>query len=88
MLIRAITAFLLLPGMVAFAVPVWVGYGTPLRYPLLAAPVLIAGSALLLWCVREFYVAGGGTLAPWSPPRQLVTTGAAATRALIGWGVS
>ena len=25
--------------------------------------------------VREFYVAGRGTLAPWSPPRNLVTSG-------------
>jgi protein-S-isoprenylcysteine O-methyltransferase Ste14 len=30
---------------------------------------------LLLWCVRDFYVAGRGTLAPWSPPRRLVTVG-------------
>jgi protein-S-isoprenylcysteine O-methyltransferase Ste14 len=75
MLIRAITAFVALPGMVAFAVPIWIGSRMPLRYPLLAAPVLIAGAGLLLWCVREFYVAGRGTLAPWSPPRHLVTTG-------------
>jgi len=25
--------------------------------------------------VREFYVAGRGTLAPWAPPRHLVTSG-------------
>jgi protein-S-isoprenylcysteine O-methyltransferase Ste14 len=30
---------------------------------------------LLAWCVRDFYVAGKGTLAPWSPPQRLVTTG-------------
>ena len=30
---------------------------------------------LLLWCVRDFYVAGKGTLAPWSPPLELVTVG-------------
>ena len=33
------------------------------------------GIVLLLWCVREFYVAGRGTLAPWSPPRHLVERG-------------
>ena len=40
-----------------------------------AGVVLSAGLLLLLWCVREFYVSGKGTLAPWSPPRHLVTTG-------------
>lgn len=34
-----------------------------------------AGAALLLWCVRDFYVAGRGTLAPWDPPRRLVSVG-------------
>ena len=33
------------------------------------------GTALLLACVREFYVAGRGTLAPWAPPTALVVTG-------------
>jgi hypothetical protein len=30
---------------------------------------------LHLWCVREFYVRGKGTLAPWDPPRHLVASG-------------
>jgi len=56
------------------------------------------GLYLLLWCVRDFYVAGKGTLAPWSPPRHLVTTGlyrfsrnpmyVAVTLMLIGWSIS
>ena len=29
----------------------------------------------MLWCVREFYVAGRGTFAPWAPPQKLVVTG-------------
>lgn len=29
---------------------------------------LLAGIILLLWCVRELYVVGRGTLAPWEPP--------------------
>jgi protein-S-isoprenylcysteine O-methyltransferase Ste14 len=33
------------------------------------------GTLLLLWCVREFYVSGRGTLAPWDPPKHLVTSG-------------
>lgn len=67
----------MLPGMVAFAVPIWIGTsaGGSVRYPALAAVPLVAGTFLLLACVREFYLAGRGTLAPWNPPRHLVTTG-------------
>jgi len=53
------------------------------------------GMATRLWCVREFYVAGKETLAPWSPPGCLVETApyrhsrnpmyAAVTLALLGW---
>lgn len=28
-----------------------------------------------MWCVRDCYVAGKGTLAPWDPPRHLVSVG-------------
>lgn len=58
---------------------------------------LALGFALLLWCVRDFYVSGKGTLAPWSPPRHLVTTGlygytrnpmyVAVTLMLAGWAL-
>ncbi|HEX4649067.1 MAG TPA: isoprenylcysteine carboxylmethyltransferase family protein [Steroidobacteraceae bacterium] len=79
MLWRALLAFLALPGMVAFAVPLWLGSselareGRGLWWP--GWPSVLAGVALLLWCVREFYIAGRGTLAPWAPPRILVTSG-------------
>jgi protein-S-isoprenylcysteine O-methyltransferase Ste14 len=36
---------------------------------------LLLGILGLLWCVRDFHVAGRGTLAPWSPPRNLVVVG-------------
>jgi protein-S-isoprenylcysteine O-methyltransferase Ste14 len=77
MLIRAIAAFLALPGIVAFALPIAIGISTgrAVRHAVLAAVPLCLGILLLLWCVREFYVAGRGTLAPWDPPQQLVTTG-------------
>jgi protein-S-isoprenylcysteine O-methyltransferase Ste14 len=77
MLVRAITAFLVLPGMVAFAIPIAIGTaaGRPVQRVAVAVVVLCAGTALLLWCVREFYVAGRGTLASWAPPKQLVTSG-------------
>src|SRR5262249_7494270 len=40
-----------------------------------ALVVLVPGVVILLACVREFYVSGRGTLAPWAPPVHLVTTG-------------
>jgi hypothetical protein len=66
MLLRAIAAFVALPGIVAFALPVTIGISTglPMRHAALAAAPLGLGIFLLLWCVREFYVAGRGTLAP------------------------
>ncbi len=33
------------------------------------------GIVLLLWCIRDFYVVGKGTLAPWAPPERLVIVG-------------
>ena len=78
MLWRALLAFLALPGIVAIAVPAWIAAGAlrPGERPHLVGLLpLLGGFALLVWCVRDFYVAGKGTLAPWSPPRHLVTIG-------------
>lgn len=77
LLLRALLAFLALPGVVAGLVP-WLiarGEGHTLRVGWVAALLAGAGGGILLWCVREFYVAGRGTLAPWSPPRHLVVSG-------------
>ena len=54
---RALAAFLLLPGVVAFIVP-WLlrPPGARLHGPGLG--IVVAGAALLLRCVRDFYVAG------------------------------
>lgn len=97
MLLRAFLAFIILPGTVAFMVPLlW------LRPRMDAAPVhwlgllpLSVGTLLLLWCVRDFYVAGKGTLAPWEPPKHLVVIGLyrwsrnpmylSVTLILLGW---
>lgn len=81
MLARAVLAFLALPGVVAFALPIsiaLVGHAAarPSRLALSVALVLLGGGLmLLLWSVREFYMAGRGTLAPWAPPQHLVTSG-------------
>jgi protein-S-isoprenylcysteine O-methyltransferase Ste14 len=73
---RALFAFLALPGTVAFLIPLLIGPGGPKRFVQPAGLLpLVTGVALLLWCVREFYVEGRGTLAPWSPPVHLVTSG-------------
>jgi protein-S-isoprenylcysteine O-methyltransferase Ste14/pimeloyl-ACP methyl ester carboxylesterase len=74
---RALLAFVALPGLIAFVIPMAI-IG---RFQLgpashrLGLPLVAAGTAILVRCVREFYVAGKGTLAPWDPPRHLVTTG-------------
>lgn len=74
---RAALALLVLPGTVAFLIPLLVilpAVGAASFNPLALIPLSL-GVLLLLWCVREFYVAGKGTLAPWAPPRYLVVTG-------------
>ena len=70
---RAVFAFIALPVTVAFVVPLLLrGRAEPAP---IGIPFLGAGTGLLLWCVRDFCVAGRGTLAPWAPPRHLVTVG-------------
>jgi len=72
---RAIAAFVALPGTFAFALPITIGIsaGRSWRHIALGLVPLCLGTLLLLWCVREFYVAGRGT--PWPPPQRLVTSG-------------
>jgi protein-S-isoprenylcysteine O-methyltransferase Ste14 len=71
---RALIAFLLLPGMVAFVVP-WSLRPRAAEVHVAGVPVLAVGVVLLLWCVRDFYVAGRGSLAPWAPPKNLGVVG-------------
>lgn len=78
MFFRALLAFLILPCVVAGLIPIilacldpWRGHG--FLFP--GIPVAGLGLLVLLWCVRDFYVSGKGTLAPWDPPKNLVTTG-------------
>jgi protein-S-isoprenylcysteine O-methyltransferase Ste14 len=77
MLWRAIVAFLVLPGVVAFAAPLALmsSHWALFRPRPLGLLVFLAGVVILVWCVVEFYVSGRGTLAPWAPPRHLVVTG-------------
>jgi protein-S-isoprenylcysteine O-methyltransferase Ste14 len=74
--IRALISFLVLPGVVGFLVPALLAPPSNARtFHAIGVAPFVAGVVLLLWCVREFYVAGKGTLAPWDPPRHLVISG-------------
>jgi protein-S-isoprenylcysteine O-methyltransferase Ste14/pimeloyl-ACP methyl ester carboxylesterase len=77
MIVRALLAFVALPGLVAFAVPLLIASPRVREgsFNALALILLLPGLALLLWCVRDFFVTGKGTLAPWDPPRNLVSSG-------------
>ena len=101
MFLRALVAFLACPGMVALVIPLWISWNrTPAANPWFAIglSILVAGLVLLLWCVRDFYVAGRGTLAPWAPPKRLVVVGLyrysrnpmyiAVALILVGWAVT
>jgi protein-S-isoprenylcysteine O-methyltransferase Ste14 len=76
--LRALFFVLLLPGVIGYAVPISIGLDTGRdigALHLLGAPLQLAGTAILLWCVRDFAVRGRGTLAPVDPPKQLVAEG-------------
>ena len=77
MIIRALTAFIALPGIVALLMPPLIARFDPWKLGSWAPGILIMGLGLvvLLWCVRDFYISGKGTLAPWDPPKHLVVIG-------------
>lgn len=100
MFLRALIAFLVLPGLGGIILPatwLWFSGHTQVEQPF-GLPILAAGIIGLLWCVRDFYVSGKGTLAPWSPPEKLVVVGLyrysrnpmylTAVLMLLGWAVS
>lgn len=100
MLTRALLAFLALPGLVAFVAPLVLAWSAVRSgsFRWIALVLLIPGITLLIWCVRDFLVTGKGTLAPWDPPRNLVSSGpyrvsrnpmyVAVSFVLIGWSLA
>ena len=96
-LLRAAAAFLALPFVIAFLVPLYGLARDRGDFNWLGVAPLLAGTALLLWCVRDFFVAGQGTIAPWDPPRHLVVGGPyrvsrnpiylAILTILLGWAI-
>jgi len=97
---RALIAFLLLPGIVAFVMPVvWLLYSRHIVVEHdIGIAFLVIGFIGLIWSIRDFYVSGKGTLAPWSPPQKLVIVGLyhysrnpmyiAVLLILLGWCIS
>jgi protein-S-isoprenylcysteine O-methyltransferase Ste14 len=75
--LRAILAFLALPCVFAGLVPLLLLARDP--SPELAsqwgALPMAVGVAILAGAVRDFFVFGHGTLAPWDPPKKLVVSG-------------
>ena len=78
LLLRAVSSFLALPGMVAFVVPYLLLPEPHQRAPFDPFGLIagIPGLALLVWTAVAFSRHGRGTIAPWDPPRSLVTHGA------------
>lgn len=75
--LRALAAFVTLPGLAAILLPPLIGAIDPWSFGSWpsGAVVMAVGMLLLLWCARDFYASGKGTLAPWDPPRHLVVVG-------------
>jgi protein-S-isoprenylcysteine O-methyltransferase Ste14 len=76
--LRALASFLALPGVVAGLLPWLIVSNDPGRGERWFWPGVIVfgvGFVVLLWCVRDFYATGKGTLAPWDPPKALVRAG-------------
>jgi beta-lactamase class D len=97
--LRALASFLACPALVAGLLPFALVRDRPVHaeWLMVSAPVLGLGLIGLLWCVRDFYVSGRGTLAPWDPPKRLVIVGlyrftrnpmyVAVLTILIGWSL-
>ena len=78
---QQIRAILLLPGIIAVAIPATILYFTGVVWPPTLCNVVtgtvfvILGIALMVWTNRLFAKVGHGTLAPWNPPQKLVVRG-------------
>lgn len=75
--LRALISFLVLPGTFAGLIPALIVASDRSRGEglIVGAVPVVVGATVLLWCVRDFYVSGKGTLAPWDPPKRLVIVG-------------
>lgn len=76
-IVRSLFAIVVLPGTAAVFLPSLLlrdaqFAGGPAWLGLLP---LASGLALFAWCVTVFALRGRGTLAPWDPPRRVVSAG-------------
>jgi protein-S-isoprenylcysteine O-methyltransferase Ste14 len=97
--IRAFVSFIALPGIFTVLAPPLVAVIDPWKKTLWGPGgfVMMAGAAILFWCVYDFLVGGKGTLAPWDPPKRLVMIGpyrwmrnpmyAGVLLLVLGWGL-
>ncbi len=76
-LASATWAVLVLPTVFGVLVPIgivlidsWRGKGLSI-----GLVFFVLGTGVVAWCVRDFFVIGQGTLAPWDPPKKLLTSG-------------
>ncbi len=77
MFIKALLALLILPGSLGLILPLTMSYIKGLK-PVCIIPGIIfilIGIFIVFLCAKDFYVKGKGTLAPWSPPKKLVSIG-------------
>jgi protein-S-isoprenylcysteine O-methyltransferase Ste14 len=86
MLIRQMVSILVLPCTVTALVPWWIVRRAPVAFTapggsvdllvvLAGAACGVAGLSLFTWSLYHFWTHGGGTLAPWDPPRRFVVSG-------------
>ena len=99
MFLRALFAFLLLPFTAAIIIPKVVAVYDPWRGQTctIGIGIISLGTIILLWCIRDFYTFGKGTLAPWNPPKKLVIIGlyrftrnpmyTGVLLLVLGWGI-
>jgi protein-S-isoprenylcysteine O-methyltransferase Ste14 len=77
-LVKTLIFTILVPGMVAVAIPYWLlgsgGRPDSSWWPI-GVLLIVPGAALYLWCAWAFVTAGQGTPAPIDPPKRLVATG-------------
>ncbi len=78
--LRTLIFLVLVPGTVLFYIPIEIASSTerlvllgPLRF--LGLAPLALGTAIVLWCARDFTIKGRGTPAPIDPPKELVVQG-------------
>lgn len=74
MFLKALLAFLVLPCILGILLSILLGFIDPWWRTVFffAVGVIGLGSVVLLWCVRDFYVTGKGTLVPWASSQNLV----------------